>query len=902
MGLWRWLTGSGSAREADPETASPTAALEPGERPAPTARQEWSSAPRMPRAVVQPVLLSDSGRFEASLITRQNPEFLRPLAHAVSAEAPTGLLRGLIQPAGAPQVRSTGSDLPVATRPTPVQRMPVPAGTGPRLTQAVTPAAPRVMPVVAAPPLPAQVAAPAPIGTGESSAEGSLGPDVTAAQDTPQLEAPDPPAPAVVEPPVDVPAAPGPQPVPVQRAPSPPGAGSQPPEVAAEVGTDHPLLGATAFGPTLDTGSPGDDATLPTAAGGPPAVPTGEPGGAALPVRPVASTSAPPAESAAPPIEQGAAPGAEARPVVARTPDRTPADHEPHRGDPARSPEAPDVPTLGRSAWPAGEPTAAAHRTAPHQAESGQPVRPGLGAPLHQLPSTAGAPVQRSVGVERMLEALSGRGADPASAATGRPSEPGDAPRSAATAHPAPHEAPGGPAPGSDVVARTSASEAERPTVTPWPPAPLLADVAEVPTVPLAPWRPIEPFLADASPDPGSPGAWSTMPVAGSLAGGRSDPPSSRAAGVPVQRTGGAGPGQAPAEPGRPGSQLPGIPQLPAAPWVPAAIGMQRLPDRATLDRDTPDRAAPDGAALDRGAPDSPARAGAAGSAGAFPGPVAQRVGVVAPSPRLEAPAAELPGGAGASVDEPSDATSVEGRGTPAWPPALVGETLAGFSLPAEPRIPVSGTPVVARSVQWGGQGASGVSGPPGRGPGGPAGREPSGAEGPPVQRTAARTGIAGAAGVPTAHRLPAGQPGSSPPTATIAAGTVVTRSADRPGAGSVTGTAGDVALRLGLGSGSPDGSVVFAEVGHDSAEEPVVSRQEVGPPAAPEPAGPVVQAVTVPAGPAAPAAPAGPSGGPGGEDIETLAMRLYPRISRQLRLELTHERDRLGALTDFRH
>ena len=49
-------------------------------------------------------------------------------------------------------------------------------------------------------------------------------------------------------------------------------------------------------------------------------------------------------------------------------------------------------------------------------------------------------------------------------------------------------------------------------------------------------------------------------------------------------------------------------------------------------------------------------------------------------------------------------------------------------------------------------------------------------------------------------------------------------------------------------------------------------------------------------------AGPAGPTGGPGGEDIETLAMRLYPRISRQLRLELTHERDRLGALTDFRH
>lgn len=114
------------------------------------------------------------------------------------------------------------------------------------------------------------------------------------------------------------------------------------------------------------------------------------------------------------------------------------------------------------------------------------------------------------------------------------------------------------------------------------------------------------------------------------------------------------------------------------------------------------------------------------------------------------------------------------------------------------------------------------------------------------------------------------------------------------------------MAIALGIGRRAPDGSVVFvsppAGEGAGSSETPHPSAQAAS---SSEPtsagAGSASTAATPPATAGSEAA-GGASGGMESGDLEALAVRLYPRISRQIRLELTRERDRLGALTDFRH
>ncbi|HYO17841.1 MAG TPA: hypothetical protein VES02_04120, partial [Dermatophilaceae bacterium] len=255
----------------------------------------------MPRAVVQPVLLSDSARFEDGLITRHNPEFLRPLAHAVSTEAPTGLLRGLIHPAGVPVARTAESDLPMAPigpRAVPVQRLPTSGATRAPLVQAITPAAPRPLPVVPAPPaVPVQVADPGPTGSSEpgppptQSSDDAASDDAASApaqpppsQEDAPLSAPEgtstaaPQAPGTTAPAApDLDASTGPQGAPVQRMPSLPDGALDLPGVPDEDGAQRPLLGDQAFSPASVRDTPGDGAGVATNAGHTPAARTPEP-------------------------------------------------------------------------------------------------------------------------------------------------------------------------------------------------------------------------------------------------------------------------------------------------------------------------------------------------------------------------------------------------------------------------------------------------------------------------------------------------------------------------------------------------------------------------------------------------------------------------------------------------
>lgn len=136
---------------------------------------------------------------------------------------------------------------------------------------------------------------------------------------------------------------------------------------------------------------------------------------------------------------------------------------------------------------------------------------------------------------------------------------------------------------------------------------------------------------------------------------------------------------------------------------------------------------------------------------------------------------------------------------------------------------------------------------------------------------------------------------------------------ATQPAATGPAGSPADVAVAMGLGAVAADGSVLFdtpADVSNDaaSASPDAVSNAEVM--AQPE----AIAASALPAlstaGEAAPpdgaavAGTAAPSAAAGlaGPDLDALALRLYPRISRQLRLELTRERDRIGSLTDLRY
>lgn len=180
--------------------------------------------------------------------------------------------------------------------------------------------------------------------------------------------------------------------------------------------------------------------------------------------------------------------------------------------------------------------------------------------------------------------------------------------------------------------------------------------------------------------------------------------------------------------------------------------------------------------------------------------------------------------------------------------------------------------------------------------------------------RTLAGSWPAGADRQPSLQRqqVAVGTVGRTTPGGTaVSVPTVASRQNGAPRTRSIP-TAGDVAVRLGLGTRAEDGSVVFpmpvdAPSPPSAGWAPAVQRQEDGRPAASPPVPPSVsvQAQDSGGGSAPSSAQSADtdaeSGGSVG-DLETLAVRLYPRISRQLRLELVRERDRLGALSDFRH
>lgn len=117
------------------------------------------------------------------------------------------------------------------------------------------------------------------------------------------------------------------------------------------------------------------------------------------------------------------------------------------------------------------------------------------------------------------------------------------------------------------------------------------------------------------------------------------------------------------------------------------------------------------------------------------------------------------------------------------------------------------------------------------------------------------------------------------------------------------------MAVQRGLATRASDGSVVFDLPVEAPRPEPVPTRPPAGtvvqredastqsPPPVPE-----TQSVPGPSSTQQPEAGAGEDGAGAGQDLDMLAVRLYPRISRQLRLELLRERDRLGSLSDFRH
>jgi hypothetical protein len=116
---------------------------------------------------------------------------------------------------------------------------------------------------------------------------------------------------------------------------------------------------------------------------------------------------------------------------------------------------------------------------------------------------------------------------------------------------------------------------------------------------------------------------------------------------------------------------------------------------------------------------------------------------------------------------------------------------------------------------------------------------------------------------------------------------------------------AGQVAVDLGLASRQSDGSVVFAPASPSAAGVRVAQRtpETQAPTAEAETTRPQAQSTQDEQASATTSTtqPPGPPGVAGG-DLDELVARLYPRLSRQLRLELVRERDRLGSVVDVWH
>lgn len=841
MGLWQWLTGRRSARrQGEPRDHRVN------DRPAEASRASrspaWTGLAPLQRTTAATDLLSDSRRFESRLATRTNPELLRPLGHVVSPSAPSGLVRGLLSPVGQPR------HLPAAGLPDPaarprsrpartVQRASRASLPRPRLTFADVRQAARPLPAVP-PPVHQQGTRPAlppPIEAGLSVGEES----VVLGVDEPRV---DPALPVAVGPPAfDA-------------------SGVQPPapEHLAPQQTGPTDPGQSAPGTSVAPLPPGVEPTAAQATR--PAVPE-----ATSPaVQRTTSTQGPTVAGEVAPVS-GELPtlGADTLGVHQTPPDRRRSTTQP----------SPGSPETGRST---GRPP------------SGQ--RPsGLGTPLPALPPTSGAPVQRALGTEHMLQAMQGGAEEaptrgpagetsqgpPADASTQTRSEGAVAPPSASVPATAPTRVR---TPVQTTPAPRSATTSAEP---PWPPPPLVGEVPAAPTVQLTPWRAprVATWVGDAADDAG-------VPVDGPAVA----EPSTRArAGTP----GGPGAGETvqPAE-------------STTTPIVHRLIDLPHLPVRTPVPPDGP----PAGVASSRG--------------GSPPGtwPAQTLTGGSATPPDDDAVLEERPRQV-PSDSAPALLEQVASSGghvrwdlPPSPTPASVGNGWStGGQTPARahPRTVqrVEEHQVVARPPT----GRAGTVRPltPGS----------RSAESAPVVQHLRASGVATSTGAGTWSRQPTVAPrrgvGDVPGPAAAAAEPLSSLSTVSRSLAATQPSAGDVAVRLGLGTASTDGSVVFdlprgaprPDPARESGSAPAMHVQRTAestiagssPPAS-RPPTLQAQGEAGPAGGGPTQAPGSQAEGAGGEDIDTLAARLYPRISRQLRIELTRERDRLGALSDFRH
>ena len=87
--------------------------------PAPVQRAAWQDLPPIRPTVTATRPVAPLDTFTASLATSHNPSFLAPLGHVVDPDGPSGHVDGLARPV-VPQTVSSGPELAVATRPSPV--------------------------------------------------------------------------------------------------------------------------------------------------------------------------------------------------------------------------------------------------------------------------------------------------------------------------------------------------------------------------------------------------------------------------------------------------------------------------------------------------------------------------------------------------------------------------------------------------------------------------------------------------------------------------------------------------------------------------------------------------------------------------------------------------------------
>lgn len=798
MGLWQWLRGS-----RGPGRRSPGGHHPPRREGGPARVPGWSQVGPVQRTTSAQALLSASAPFEQRLVTRQNPALLRPLGHSLTSSAPSGLIRGLLQPAGDPRPtlgRPSAASPASRTSSVRVQRYYRPGQPG-SLVVADAPAQPRPLPP--APPLAQRH---------EVDAEGGLEGEPTGHEE-PASEA-------------DETAA-------VEAPPLPEGPGASTSQAATASSDDVAVTVPSRVQATSTT-----------------------------------QADAGPAGSARPAVAEDAGtllPTLGAEPIL-------------------DSPHVPSEPTRGTAAGRASH----AHAL-------------GLGAPLHSVPTSSTPPVQRSVDTAALLRAITSPGAGSARA---RRHESRLPPRSDTSTGPGPLAASGAPS-----VLQTSRTAAvSRPAAG--SARSLGSGTTEVPRRPVVPEGSTS-GPASMGPNPsagtGAAAAWPPRPLA---TAGPEQPH------VPLASARGLGIVQRSMPAGRPGIAL----GLTDSIWSQTG-GSQRTWSGA--------RPSPEHGRL-------PART--------LPSPTASRLvaGQGSPGPSVQTPAGTLsatdPSGPPGPVVQASQLPGVLlEAGSRADVPAPTDLMLAELHL-AWPSWDLSARSAVERPEAEPAGGRSSTVGPVVSSALGHAARPATAAA---VQRAMVNAASTRSPMVPSSTTQAVVRPATSdvatlqrvgprslaygratPPTTSLVAPAVsvsrlpvrgatgtpirVVPDASPPAtAGPTFVDAGQVAVDLGLASRQGDGSVVFAPASPSAAGMRVVQRSPdtQAPTAEAETTRPQAQDTQDEEASATTATTPPPgSAGVAGGDLDELAARLYPRLSRQLRLELVRERDRLGSVVDVWH